>query len=134
MATSAKREDNFTRKKFLDKSLFIARESAKSFLQVYKQKYRIELSDVSPFHKEKLKAEIKKQILEKMYMDQYASITNGKKPLNSILSDTFINQSLYPRETTASKVARDKSRTSNIGLNSTLNASDFGSIYRPSTN
>ena len=38
------------RKHFLDKSLFIARESAKPFLKVYKQKYRIELSDVSPFN------------------------------------------------------------------------------------
>ena len=73
---------------FLDKSLYIARESARSFLQSYKQKYRIELSDVSPFNKEQLKSDLKKRVIEKLFQDQITLISRGKRPPGQMMHDT----------------------------------------------
>ena len=106
--TSLRKDDKTQRKHFLDKGLFIARESAKPFLQAYKQKYRIELSDVSPFNKERIKAEMKKALIEKAFMEQLLQITKHNKTIN--LNDPFLQGE--------ESHSRQQSRTSALWLTS----------------
>jgi hypothetical protein len=54
----------------VDASVYIAKEGLRSFMQGYQQKYRIELSDVTPFNKEKMRLELKRQLMEKLILDQ----------------------------------------------------------------